>query len=337
MGIAAGKEREKYEKRVGEEQSKAEDRGSLTQWGTLLGSVGLPLLMGPVGWAGAAIYAGAGAILGGTIGKQIGRSREDTKQKDIKIDKFYTKQAEESSQAFKDFDKELSKDILADAAVSAATAAVLTGGKELYSTIKTGLKGGEVASKGAFSSESMWGKHGMGGRFTEGYAAEQALKGKTRWGGKLKEATDSPILVGGADVPSFAEGSLKQKAPAITEKTMFDAYAESPTGMMEGDLKGGFVRPELEGYKTAGQFEPQFTPSRPIEISLAEGLPNSTALIDKVSGLEGKLSNFASKQLEKPGMLSYLGYANIGAPLLQSYFSSPSIPGYQDIEEYSTT
>tara|TARA_R100001082_G_scaffold33442_1_gene17317 strand:+ start:4375 stop:5199 length:825 start_codon:yes stop_codon:yes gene_type:complete len=149
------KSQEEYEAQAKKEAEKAGKRSLWSTVGGLVGA-GLGLMAAPALIAGAGIAAGttlaAGAtglvtggvsLAGGVVGKK-GSEAAGQKRKDIKVDKFYTKAADEATQTFKDYDKAINKSIQTQALVSGALAAAQAGGvfKKGKELIGKGLKGG---------------------------------------------------------------------------------------------------------------------------------------------------------------------------------------------------
>lgn len=146
-----------YEAQAQEEAKKA---GSRSLWSTVGGLVGagLGLMAAPMLIPVGATAATTGLITGLSVGatsygtgkgfKGIAESAGQ-KRKDIKVDKFYSKAAEEATQTFKDYDKAIEKSLRTQALVSGALAGLSSSGvlKKGKEAITRGLKGtGKAAS-----------------------------------------------------------------------------------------------------------------------------------------------------------------------------------------------
>ena len=166
-------EAESYESQSQEEAGKAKKRSMWATVGGLVGG-GLALMAAPavIGAAagagllgataaatgagslatgiGTGLIVGGGSGLGGKWGKEGSEKGfsglgEKTKRKDIKVDKFYTKAAEEATETFKDYDKAIDESIQKQAVVSGLLAGVQAGG---------GFKWAKGKVKGALSPTS---------------------------------------------------------------------------------------------------------------------------------------------------------------------------------------
>ena len=151
------KSQEEYEAQAKKEAEKA---GKRSLWSTIGGIVGAgvglmaaPMLI-PAGATALATGLATGTAVGigsltGGVGFKKGTEAAGQKRKDIKVDKFYTKAADEATQTFKDYDKAINKSIQTQALISGALAGLSSSGvlKKGKEAITRGLKGtGKAAS-----------------------------------------------------------------------------------------------------------------------------------------------------------------------------------------------
>lgn len=131
-----------YTEQVTEEAEKAGKRKGASSWGSLLGSLGVPLaalmMTNPataIGYLSMAALAGGGALAGSAAGVKASKLIRGGR-KDVEVEKFYTSEAEQASKDIKEIDKQTRK----QAYTSAITSAILAG-------VGTAAKGGSFATK----------------------------------------------------------------------------------------------------------------------------------------------------------------------------------------------
>jgi len=160
------KEQESYESQVADEAAKAEKRSMWSTIGGVLGAAAgiaaAPVVLGAIGvgaltgaaasvatGVGTGLITGAGSATGGRWGKEGAEKgalgTEKAKRKDIKVDKFFNKKAQEATDTFKDYDKGIDKSIRNQAYVSGAMAGLQASGafKAAGKAVKKGLGMGE--------------------------------------------------------------------------------------------------------------------------------------------------------------------------------------------------
>tara|TARA_R100000234_G_scaffold120126_1_gene105681 strand:- start:14946 stop:15911 length:966 start_codon:yes stop_codon:yes gene_type:complete len=149
------------ESQQSDETTKAEKRSLWSTVGGILGAAaGVAAAPAVLGFLGAGALTGAAATIAtglGTaattaIGTGIGaggglKAAKETgaKRKDIKVDKFYNKQAEEATETFKDYDRNINKQIKGQMAVSGVMAGLQAAGafKKAGDLVKKGLNMGD--------------------------------------------------------------------------------------------------------------------------------------------------------------------------------------------------
>ena len=102
-----------YTEQVTEEAEKAGKRQGASSWGSLLGSLGVPLVAtilasNPIGWAAMAALAGTGALAGSAAGVAASKKKRGGR-KDVEVEKFYTSEAEQATKDIKEIDKQTQK------------------------------------------------------------------------------------------------------------------------------------------------------------------------------------------------------------------------------------
>jgi len=144
------KSQKDYEAQVAKEAEKAKDR---SMWSTLGGILGAAVGVAAAPYAIAA--TGVGAIGSGLItaastglgskgfsvaGVEVAKARKKGR-KDIKVDKFFDKQAMEATESFKDYDKKIAESATNQALLSGAFAGLQASGalKSASEKIKKGL------------------------------------------------------------------------------------------------------------------------------------------------------------------------------------------------------
>ena len=153
---------ESYEAQAQEEAEKA---GKRSLWSTVGGIVGAvvglafaPAILAAGGVAagaslatgiGTALITGTGSALGsmgGLKGAKEGVIGDKAKRGEVKVDKFFTKQAEEATQSFKDYDKKIAESAGKQALVSGALSGLQAGGafKKAGEAVKKGLNIGQT-------------------------------------------------------------------------------------------------------------------------------------------------------------------------------------------------
>jgi len=153
---------ESYEAQAQEEAEKA---GKRSLWSTVGGIVGAgvglyfaPAILAAGGVAagaslatgiGTALITGTGSALGsvgGLKGAKEGVIGDKAERGEVKVDKFFTKEAEEATQSFKDYDKKIAESARNQALVSGALAGLQAGGafKKVGESFKKGLNIGQT-------------------------------------------------------------------------------------------------------------------------------------------------------------------------------------------------
>ncbi len=244
---------ESYEAQAQEEAEKAGKRSLWSTVGGVLGAgIGImaaPALIGAAAGVGllgsAAAAAGAGSLatgigtslivgggsaFGGRRGKEAAESKKfgKAKRKDIEVDKFYTKAAEEATETFKDYDKTIDRRIKQQAVVSGALAGFQAGGgfKKAGEWTKKGLGIGDKAGAGATFDPSIVKASDIGGTSdklaytaTKGAGSQADLVGHqlptidvTPAGATTNIASPSISTYPMASDPTFAFGSASNKS-----------------------------------------------------------------------------------------------------------------------------
>jgi hypothetical protein len=171
----AGRQERATSAAVDTASKRAGKRAKWTTWGGMIGSLGLPMLasaaLGPVGWAGAAMLAGAGSLAGSQIGKTaVGKKGWETKgltALDEGEGKFFKETRKERKGEIESLYGQLGKKQVTSAVGSAILAGATVGGKELASGIKAkvgGVMKGTSATTDVFSKGKMFGNLTAGGR-----------------------------------------------------------------------------------------------------------------------------------------------------------------------------
>jgi len=191
VGKELREQAQSYTEQATTEAEKAGKRKSSSAWGSLIGSIGVPLAVlaattGPIGWGVMAALAGGGALAGSAAGvaqaKSGGTLGRKARRKDVEVEKFYTEEAAQASADIKEIDKQTQR----QAYISAGTAAALA-------AIGGAAKAGEFGKGGMFDM----GKHA--GRIGGTKAATAVPKlfsskiGKSL-GGSLAAATGQGVL-----------------------------------------------------------------------------------------------------------------------------------------------
>ena len=163
------------------------EKGLLGSIGGMIGGIGLPLLLGPAGWA----MSGALSAAGTYAGSKIARGG------DVDIDAVLMKGAES------DINRELKEQELSNAIMSGVTAGVLSGGKEAFQAMRTGdkslwdvVKGGFKGPEGGPMFKPIWRKDTPQGI---GLQSDKDL-----YGGKFIEESKYPYQTSLPE-PSFQE------------------------------------------------------------------------------------------------------------------------------------
>ena len=170
----AGRQERAVSSDVGTASKRAGKREKWTTWGGMIGSLGLPMLaaaaLGPVGWAGAAMLAGAGSLAGSQIGKGLKKKGWETKGLTALKSgegKFFKGTRDERKGEIESLYEGLGKKQVTSALGSAVLAGATVGGKELASGIKAkvgGVMKGTSATTDVFSKGKMFGNLTAGGR-----------------------------------------------------------------------------------------------------------------------------------------------------------------------------
>jgi len=145
IGKELREQADSYTQQAQDEAVKAGKRRGASSLGGMLGGIGGSLALVALGPAAIGIgatmaAAGLGSLAGAKAGYEASIAKRG-KRKDIKVDKFYKKEAADATQAVKDIDRQTRKKAL----VSAGTSAVLAGVGHAAKAGKfaTGTKGAE--------------------------------------------------------------------------------------------------------------------------------------------------------------------------------------------------
>ena len=145
IGKELREQADSYTQQAQDEAVKAGKRRGAASLGGMLGGIGSTLALVALGPASIGIgatmaAAGLGSLAGAKAGYEASIAKRG-KRKDIKVDKFYKKEAADATQAVKDIDRQTRKKAL----VSAGTSAVLAGVGHAAKAGKfaTGTKGAE--------------------------------------------------------------------------------------------------------------------------------------------------------------------------------------------------
>ena len=248
------KEQESYEAQLAEEQEKAEKKSMWSTIGGVLGAAAgvalAPVVLGGLGigaiatGVGTGLMAGAGSATGGRWGKEGAEKgalgTKKAKSKDIKVDKFFNKQAQEATDTFKDYDRSIDENIKTQAYVSGALAGLQASGafKAAGKAVKKGL--GLGGSEAAAFDPSLVTRADIGGKGQE--LAYGTTKGAASVS-QLPKGSQVSLLSEGVEVTAET-GAVKNVAASSivdtgTSYNLADAYGRTtykdPTSLF-GDL-----------------------------------------------------------------------------------------------------
>jgi hypothetical protein len=222
----AGRQERAVSSDVGTASARAGKRSKWTSIGGMIGSIGVPMLaaaaLGPIGWAGAAMAAGAGSLAGSSIGKRaVGKKGMETAGLTALKGgkgKFFKGTREERTSDIKSLYGQLGKTQLKSALGSAVMAGAMAGGKELASGIKTKVSGvmkGTAGTTDVFTQGKMFGNLTAGGRTQLHGSAEifGGAAGKAQMEGvKMHEIAKGDTFSGIASSEGLKAGSKEATA-----------------------------------------------------------------------------------------------------------------------------
>jgi len=241
-------EQDAYEAQIAEEQEKAEKKSMWSTIGGVLGAAAgvalAPAVLGIAGVAaltgtagaivtgvGTGLMAGAGSATVGRWGKEGAEKgalgTKKAKSKDIKVDKFFNKQAQEATDTFKDYDRSIDENIKNQAYVSGALAGLQASGafKAAGKAVKKGL--GLGGSEAAVFDPSLVTRADIGG------------KGQELAYGTTKGAASASQLAEGSQVAiPLSEGVEVTAATGAVEKVAASSIADTGTSYNLADAYG---------------------------------------------------------------------------------------------------